>query len=345
MTVTHSSCPSAEPPAGSTRPDQRSDRGPGVWAARRGRLWSVTVAVSRELRADHVTLLASGVAFWFLFALVPATVATVSLAAIAVDTSTLDAFVADVFSAAPPEVAELVSQSLAELTASPSRPWLSAAVSIMVSVWVASSAASRLIEAVEVAYDAEETRSFLTRRFLALVLCAGGVGVAAALSVLVVWTPTLLAAGSAPGWVTSVLSVLRWVPASAVMVSSSAVLYRIAPDRRGVPASHRSRRIFPGAFTAAALWLPASAALAVYTSRFASFGSTYGPLAAVVVVMVWLFISAFAVLVGAEVNATLERGEGPGAGLEFGVPARSAVAAVLGVALDVLGDLRRRGDR
>jgi membrane protein len=96
---------------------------------------------------------------------------------------------------------------------------------------------------------------------------------------------------------------LRWVLLLLLMLGGLAVLYRYGPDRDEPKWSWAS----PGAVLATALWLAGSVLFAVYTANFGKYNETYGSLGAVVVVMLWLYISALAVLLGAELNAELER--------------------------------------
>jgi membrane protein len=96
--------------------------------------------------------------------------------------------------------------------------------------------------------------------------------------------------------------VARWVILAAVIAGSLAVLYRVGPNRDDAEFSWTS----PGAITATVLWLVGSAAFSFYVSNFGSYNETYGSIAGVIVLMLWLFLSAFIVLLGAEINSEIE---------------------------------------
>ncbi len=175
------------------------------------------------------------------------------------------------------------------------------AVGIALALWSASSGVSHLIEAINRAYDESETRGFVRRKAVAL----GFTVVAVVFVVGAVFVITSLPAvvQHLPGTVRSTIGIARWVILLGGMVVGLSVLYRYGPDRD----SPKWRWASAGAIVAALLWVAASALFAVYTANFASYNQTYGSLGAVVVLLLWLFITAFAVIVGAELNCELER--------------------------------------
>lgn len=102
---------------------------------------------------------------------------------------------------------------------------------------------------------------------------------------------------------TVVAQVLRWALLVAVVIVALAVVYRIAPDRD----APRFRWVSPGAVVATVLWVAGSVAFSLYVNNFGSYNATYGALASVVVLMLWLYLTAYIVLLGAEINAESER--------------------------------------
>jgi membrane protein len=131
-----------------------------------------------------------------------------------------------------------------------------------------------------------------TLAFVATLLVAIGV-----IAVLPVLGDTLGRAGDL------VVTVLRWPLLAALMIVGLAVLYRYAPDRD----EPRWEWVSLGAIVATVMWLAGSALFGIYVNRFGKFGETYGTMGAVVVLMLWLYLTAFSVLVGAEINAESER--------------------------------------
>ena len=283
------------------------DRGRGAESPREvpPRGWKdVLVRVMRQVKSDNVPLLAAGVAFFALLALVPSLVALVSVYGLVAEPADIQRNIEDALAAAPAEVRDLVSSQLSSIVESePSGLRLGVAVGLVLALWSASSGVKHLIGAINVAYDQDEGRGFVKLRGLALALTVGAIVLAAvALGALVV-LPATLDGGGAEGAGRTALLIVRWPLFALIGLAALALLYRWAPDRERA----RWRWVSPGAIFAVIGWVIASVAFSIYTSNFGSYNETYGALGAIVVVMLWLFISAYVVIVGAELNAELER--------------------------------------
>lgn len=257
-----------------------------------------------EAKADHVPLLAGGVAFFALLAFVPALVAFVSLYGLLADPEQVTRQVGDLLAAAPAEVRELVERQLTSVASqSSSSIGLGLAGGLVVALWSASSGVKNLIGALNAAYDEEETRGFLKLRGLALLFTLGAiVFLAVAVAVLTV-VPALLEDSPLPAGAELAITVVRWPLLAAAFAMALAVLYRHAPDRNAA----EWRWATPGALVATLLWLLASGGFSLYVSRFGSYNETYGSLAGIVIAMLWVFITAYVVLLGAELDAEMER--------------------------------------
>jgi membrane protein len=260
--------------------------------------------VRAEMKEDHASLLAAGVAFYGLLALVPGLVALLSLYGLIADPTQVEDQVVSALAAAPTEVRDMASAQMRSIAeGSNGRAILGVVVGLVVALWSASSGIGHLVEAVNTAYDERDDRGFLRGKALALGLTLGAIVFLVVAFGLVALLPPLLAEtglGTAGRWIAGGL---RWVVLFAGLLFALAVLYRVAPDRTDA----RWRWTSPGAIAAAILWLLGSIAFSVYTANFGKYNETYGSLGAVVVVMLWLMISAFAVVMGAELNAELER--------------------------------------
>ncbi|HSL59237.1 MAG TPA: YhjD/YihY/BrkB family envelope integrity protein [Acidimicrobiales bacterium] len=259
--------------------------------------------VKGEVRDDAVTLLGAGVAFYAFLALVPALIAVVSIYGLVASPQDVTALIDDALTAAPEEVSDLVDEQLTRITeTSPDGLGIAAAVSILVALWSASSGMAALVQAVNIAYDERNDRGFLARRGLALLLTVGAVAFFLVTVGLIVVVPAVVAAadlGAAVGWV---VNLARWPVLLAAFVGALAVLYRVGPHRD----DPEWRWTSPGAVIAAALWLIASIGFSLYASSFGSYNETYGALAGIVVALLWLWITAVVVILGAEINAELE---------------------------------------
>jgi membrane protein len=264
----------------------------------------VVVRTGHEVKQDRVPMLAAAVAFYSLLALVPALVAVVSMYGLLADPSDIDRQVDDWLGSAPQEVRDLVSTQLTSITENAGRAAsIGVVIGIVTALWSAASGMSHVVEAINVAYDERDKRSWITRRFLAIMLTIGGAVFMIAALALIAFLPAALAESGLNTGARVVAGVLRWVVLLLGMTTALSVLYRFAPDRD----DPRWRWASPGAITATVIWLVASVLFSIYTANFAKYNETYGTLGAVVIVMLWLFLTAFAVIVGAELNAELER--------------------------------------
>jgi membrane protein len=287
--------------------DEGVDRGRGAEAPREVPLrgWKdVLVRLKTQVKDDDVPLLAAGVAFFALLALVPSLVALVSVYGLVADPADIQRNIDDVLRAAPTEVRELVSSQLSSIVESePSGLRLGAIVGLLVALWSASSGMKHLIGAVNLAYDETEGRGFFKLRGLALVMTIGGILLLAVAVAGLVVLPNALDDGGATGAVRTTLLIVRWPLFAIVALVALAIIYRWAPDRD----APRWRWVSPGAVFATVVWVIASIAFSIYTANFGNYNETYGALGAIVVVMLWMFITAYVIIAGAELNAELER--------------------------------------
>ncbi|HEY8523815.1 MAG TPA: YihY/virulence factor BrkB family protein, partial [Acidimicrobiales bacterium] len=273
--------------------------------ARRG-LPSVLMRVKQRIKQDDVSLLAAGVAFYGLLAMVPAMVAFVSVYGLVADPDDIRRNVDDVLAAAPTEVQDLVRSQLESIVESSSSGLrLGALIGVAVALWSASAGVKNLMTAVNRAYHEDEGRGFVRLRGTAVLLTIallvlGGIGLG------IVIAPQALGSSGGEGLARDVLMIARWPLAGLVLIVALALLYRFAPDRDG-----RWRWTSAGAVLATIVWLVASVGFSIYTANFSNYNETYGALGAIVVVMLWLWISAFAVIAGAELNAELEARPSP----------------------------------
>jgi len=157
--------------------------------------------------------------------------------------------------------------------------------------------------AINAAYDEDETRGFVKRKALALALTLGAVLFFVVTLGLVAALPAVLGAIGLSSGVVILVQVVRWLMLVGVVTVALAVLYRYAADRD----SPRMTWVSVGAVIATVLWVLASIGFSLYVENFGSYGETYGALAGVVVLLLWLWITCYAVLLGAEANAEAEQ--------------------------------------
>lgn len=260
--------------------------------------------VKDEIREDRLTLAAGGLAFYALLAVFPGLIAVVSIYGLFADPSQVQQLISSVSGATPSAATDLLQDQLTRIVESSSSVlgW-TAAAGIVGALWSASSGTQQLLLALDLAYDEEEERGFLKLRGMSILMTLGFVVLAIiALGLIVVIPPLLAELQLASGWAWAI-QIGRFAILAGVVMLVLAAVYRYGPDRPEPSGSWVSW----GAMVATILWIIASIGFSLFVANFGSFGETYGSLAGVIILMFWFYISGFVVLIGAEINAVLER--------------------------------------
>ncbi|HEU0104098.1 MAG TPA: YihY/virulence factor BrkB family protein [Mycobacteriales bacterium] len=258
----------------------------------------------KEQNEDNIGLISAGVAYYAFTALFPALIAAVTLYGLVADPMDVADQARNLTETLPPESAKIITDQLTSVAGNSSGALgVGLVVSVLAALFSASGGVGNIIKAVNIAYDEDETRGFLKLRGLALLLTLGAVVFVVVAIGLIAVLPALFDNLGLGSFGTVVANVLRWVGLVVFMLVALAVLYRYAPDRD----SPKFRWVGLGAGVATLLWIVASAALSFYVSNFGSYGKTYGALAGVIVLLLWLYITAFIVLLGAEINSESEQ--------------------------------------
>jgi membrane protein len=266
-------------------------------------LLQVGKRVKDEAKADNISLLSGGVAFFAVLAIVPLLVALLAIWGIFASPGDATRLIRDLASGLPHSAQRLVSEQLHHIAQrSNSGLGLTALISLVVACWSASSGTKHLIEAVNVAYDEDEHRGFVRMRALALALTGGAIVFLIVAIGLIAVVPSAVSDAGAPHALRLATDIAVWPVLAVMMVLALAVLYRVAPDRD----DPKWRWVSWGAVLATLLWLVASAGFALYAANFGKYDQTYGSLAGVVVLLLWLYLTALVIVLGAEVNAALE---------------------------------------
>ena len=265
--------------------------------------WDIALRVKEEVAADNLGLVAAGVAFYAFLGMFPTLIAIVSIYGIAADPGDVTRQVEGFSRILPSSVQQLLNEQMVRLTQQEGGAlgW-GTALGIVGAIWSAARGVKALMKGLNIAYDETEERGFIGTNLVGLGLTGGIIlGVVLALAG-IVGVPTVLAAIGMEGVWGTVAGIIRWPLLAVVALGILAVLYRWGPDRRNA----RWRWVTPGAWLAAVVWLAASAGFSLFVQNFNSYDNTYGPIAAIVVLMLWLMLSAFVVLLGAELNAEME---------------------------------------
>lgn len=258
----------------------------------------------KEAKSDQVPLLAAGVAFYSFLALFPAMIAAVMLYGLVRDPADVQRQVDELSATLPSDAASLLTTQLEALTTtSSSSLGLGLIISLVLALWSASGGVGNVMTAVNLAYDEEETRGFVKRKALALALTLGAIVFVVVAVGMVAVAPAVFDNLVGAGPLRWALEAARWVGLLVAMSVALGVLYKLAPDRD----APKFRWVSIGSVVATVLWLVASLGFSLYVDNFGSYNKTYGALAGVVVLLLWLWLTMYVVLLGAEVNAEAEQ--------------------------------------
>ena len=255
------------------------------------------------IRDTNASIIAAGVAFYAFLALVPALIAVVAIYGLVANPADVKDQITSFTSAAPRDAQRLLSNQLSSITrGAGGGTGIAAAIAIGAALWSASSGTAALNTGLTVVNRENETRGMLKRRLLALVLTLFAVAGVLVMLVLVVALPSLLDSAGISGIGRTALELARWPLLAIFLLDGLAVIYRYGPQRR----RPMWRWVTPGAVVAMLVGLAASIGFSIYVSLLGNYNKTYGALGAIIVVLLWLYLMAFAVLFGAALNAELE---------------------------------------
>ncbi len=204
----------------------------------------------------------------------------------------------------PGSAQSLIGGELHTLVNSPnSALGIGVVIGILIALWSASRGMSGIISALDIAYGQKETRSFFRFNLIALVLTFGVIIGGLIVIALVAGLPAVLSGSGATATTRWVAYVVEWPLLIIFVMGMLALLYRFAPNRD----EPKWEWVSPGAIVGTALWVVGSVLFTVYVSHFSDYNKTYGSLGAIIALLTWLWLSAYVVLLGAEINAQSER--------------------------------------
>jgi membrane protein len=256
-----------------------------------------------QIGKDNVSIIAAGVAFYSLLAIFPAITAFVSLYGLVADPGQVQQQVQLLGQVIPSDAMKLIADQLRSVaSAGTGRLGLSAVIAILFALWSAGAGVRALMTALNIAYQEQEKRSFISFYLVAFAFTVGLIGAAIISLLVVVALPVVLQFLPLGGLAQVLITGLTWLILAFVVVLGLSLLYRYGPSRE--PA--KGRWVSWGAVAATGLWLLASFLFSVYAANFANYSATYGTLSAVIAVLMWFWLSAFVILLGAELNAEME---------------------------------------
>jgi membrane protein len=290
-------------------PTERRDRDFGPEGVeRRTGLWPTLKRTALEFQEDNLSDWAATLTYYGLLALFPALIALVSIVGLVADPkSTTDTLTDIVNEVGPDTAADTFAGPIEQVTGSRSTAGFALIAGTLVALWSASSYLGAFIRASNAIYETREGRPFWKLRPLQIVMTLVILVLLAVMALGVVLTGPIVSAVADPIGVSdtavSIWNIAKWGLIALLFVLMIGLLYYASPNvkQRGL------KWITPGGIFALIAWLVASGAFALYVSQFGSYNKTYGSLAGVVVVLVWMWITNLAILFGHELNAERER--------------------------------------
>jgi membrane protein len=259
------------------------------------------VRAGKGVSSQRVSLVAAGCAFYATLALFPTITMLISLYGLAFNPDTVQPQLRYLQHFMPPDVFALISGRIQSLVAEPAHSLgLGFVISLVISLWSASAGTKSILNALTLAYEQEESRGFIKFELMSMGMTLVAVlGTVMAIGILVC-IPILLRFAGLPAGAQMVVALCGFLAMVGFVLVALGLLYRFGPAG--------AERVFyaPGAGLATVLWLLGSWAFGLYVGHFAAYNATYGPLATLIGLMMWFYLTAYVVLLGAEVNAALD---------------------------------------
>jgi membrane protein len=263
----------------------------------------ISLRVWSEVNDDRVFLIAAGVTFYLLLALFPALAAFVSIYGFVADPRTIAEHTSYLGGLLPNAGLDLIREQLLSLTATGDQVLTAGfVVGLSIALWSANNGIKALFDAMNVAYEETEKRSFFALNLLSAAFTLGALLIGVTLLVAVGVLPALLALLRLDAWAETLIAVGRWPLLLACIWFTTSLIYRYGPCRQKA----KWRWLNWGALVATVVWMAVSVAFSFYMENFADYNATYGSLGAVIGLMMWTWISVIILILGAELNAEME---------------------------------------
>jgi membrane protein len=268
---------------------------------------AIVIRAGNEALDDQITDIAAALAYYAFMAIPATLLVTVGLFGVLAGPDTVNSIMDNLRGVVPGDAISLLDDSLTRITENKNGGVIMALLGLLLAIWTVTGAMNALMRGLNSAYDRKETRNFVKQRVTAIgMLACMLVAVGLSFGLLVLgphvtdWIGGALGIERVIGWI---WWTLQWpVLIGGLLLAFAGLLY-LGPN-----VDHpKFRFITPGSLFAVIVWLLASGLFAVYVSMFGSYNKAWGSLAAVIVMLTWLWLSALAILFGAEINAEAER--------------------------------------
>lgn len=259
--------------------------------------------VVSQLKKDHVQIVSAGVGFYFFMAIFPIIVAALSIYGLLLDPVQIRQHVDDLAQLLPREALGIIESVMEPLISKDSQTlgW-GLLFSVLLSLWSANKGTNALFEGINIAYNEEDNRSYFKRTGMTLSFTLGGIVLGLVSILVVILFPALIDQVNLGSTIEMVLGWLRWLVLAAIIVFALGLLYKKAPDRD----NPEVKWISWGSVIATVLWILGSLLFSWYVNNFGSYDDMYGSFASVIIMLLWLFLTSFIILLGAEINSEME---------------------------------------
>ncbi|RYX79352.1 YihY/virulence factor BrkB family protein [bacterium] len=266
--------------------------------------WRIVLLETKEAIGNkNISMLAAGVAYFATLAFFPLVVAGVAISSLVIDPSQTQSVIQSVEKYLPGDMAGLVTAQLENAVANQTGNLVAGIIAIALALFAISGAVQNAIAATNIAYSREESRNFIRLRLIALGLTVATIFAGFGIILLLAVNEAALSFLHLPSFIDTLILLLRWPLLIAVVGIGLAAFYKYGPNRK----NPHWQWVSWGAVISTAIWLLGTILFFVYVQYFASFSDTYSVFAGIIVLMTWLNLSAFIVLLGAEINYRLEQ--------------------------------------
>lgn len=256
----------------------------------------------KGVKQRRIGILAAGTSYFMTLAVFPAIAATIAILSFALSDTQLEAVFHSIETYLPSDIGNLISTQLETALKHPSSGVFIIIIGILISLFSLSGAVSNVINATNAIYETNETRTFLKLRLTSLIVIIGGALLAIVVVALLILNDSLLESIGIPGPVSMAVLIIRWVVIAVLVAVALSAFYRYAPDRK----NPHWQWVTWGSCVATVIWLLGTTLFFIYARYFAHFTSSYSVFAGIVVLMIWFNLTAFAILIGAQINDRLE---------------------------------------
>lgn len=263
----------------------------------------ILLRVKQRLQEHNLSIVASAVAFYVFLALFPTLAAMVTIYGLVSDPAGVEQLITAAGGLLPAEASTFLSEQLKWIASQPPEALgIGLIVSLVLTIWSATKGVRAMITALNIVYDEKESRGFFHLSRLGFVLTLGSILAGITALTLIVGIPAVLNFFEPLGKLEVVVKYAPWPILGLGMMLGLAVLYRFGPDRQDA----KWKWVTWGSAIATLLWLLGSALFSLFVAKFGNYNETYGSVSAVVVVLLWLQVSAYIILLGGQINAEME---------------------------------------